>query len=209
MAPFAERWRQWREGADDLVGHSLLLRLVCVVAVLLLLLALLFGVLWSDEPEQLDVRAEAERAVAQVADAGAAALPAGYVTTTTLIRISETLLDKPGGFISNDILPPGLLQRRVQPRNRIRDRRCVVGKFCQLIAWHAEVAEQHIRKDFHERIGTGLCFAAVRRETPHIHLVQVSELEQQGCGHRPLVALEVVQVAWAYCQTQRHVGLRQ
>lgn len=30
----------------------------------------------------------------------------GYTTTTALIRVLETLLDKSGGYISNDILPP-------------------------------------------------------------------------------------------------------
>ena len=32
----------------------------------------------------------------------------GYVTTATAIRIAETLLDKPGGYLSNDITPPGV-----------------------------------------------------------------------------------------------------
>ncbi len=30
----------------------------------------------------------------------------GYTTTTALIMVTETLLDKPGGYLSNDILPP-------------------------------------------------------------------------------------------------------
>tara|TARA_R110002126_G_scaffold119373_1_gene260200 strand:+ start:2896 stop:3873 length:978 start_codon:yes stop_codon:yes gene_type:complete len=30
----------------------------------------------------------------------------GYTTTTALILVTETLLDKPGGYLSNDILPP-------------------------------------------------------------------------------------------------------
>lgn len=30
----------------------------------------------------------------------------GYSTVTALIRVSETLLDKPGGYLSNDIMPP-------------------------------------------------------------------------------------------------------
>ena len=107
MSAIAERWRQWLEGADDFVGHSLLPRVVGIVALLLLLLALLFGVLWSNEPEPFDVRAEAEHVFAANPN-GKAAMPAGYVTTTALIRVGETLLDKPGGFISNDILPPGL-----------------------------------------------------------------------------------------------------
>ncbi len=32
----------------------------------------------------------------------------GYSTTDTLIRVSETMLDKPGGYLSNDIMPPGV-----------------------------------------------------------------------------------------------------
>ena len=30
----------------------------------------------------------------------------GYTTTTALIKVTETLLDKPGGYLANDILPP-------------------------------------------------------------------------------------------------------
>ena len=32
----------------------------------------------------------------------------GFSTTDTLIRVSETLLDKPGGYLTNDRMPPGL-----------------------------------------------------------------------------------------------------
>lgn len=102
MSAFGERWRQWREGADDFVGRGLMPRVIAVAALLLLLLALLFGVLWSNEPDPFDVRTEAERAAA------GKPLPPGYVTATTLIRVSEILLDKSGGFVSNDILPPGV-----------------------------------------------------------------------------------------------------
>lgn len=30
----------------------------------------------------------------------------GFTTTTALIRVTETLLDKPGGYLANDVLPP-------------------------------------------------------------------------------------------------------
>jgi hypothetical protein len=33
----------------------------------------------------------------------------GIVTTSTVIELVSTLLDKPGGFLSNDITPPGIL----------------------------------------------------------------------------------------------------
>ena len=32
----------------------------------------------------------------------------GYVTTAAIIRIGNTLLDKPGGYLRNDIAPPGV-----------------------------------------------------------------------------------------------------
>jgi hypothetical protein len=32
----------------------------------------------------------------------------GYATTSTLLRVSRTLLDKPGGYLTNDVMPPGV-----------------------------------------------------------------------------------------------------
>jgi hypothetical protein len=32
----------------------------------------------------------------------------GYSTTDTLIRVAETMLDKPGGYLSNDVMPPSV-----------------------------------------------------------------------------------------------------
>ena len=32
----------------------------------------------------------------------------GYSTTDTLIRVAETLLDKPGGYLTNDVMPPSV-----------------------------------------------------------------------------------------------------
>ena len=33
----------------------------------------------------------------------------GYSTTDTLIRVAETLLDKPGGYLTNDVAPPSVV----------------------------------------------------------------------------------------------------
>ena len=32
----------------------------------------------------------------------------GYATTDTLIRVASTMLDKPGGYLSNDVMPPSV-----------------------------------------------------------------------------------------------------
>lgn len=55
---------------------------------------------YSDEPATFDVAA-----IANTAAAGTKPV-VGFNTTNTLIHITETLLYKPGGFVSNDILPP-------------------------------------------------------------------------------------------------------
>ncbi|NQZ12473.1 MAG: DUF2333 family protein, partial [Algicola sp.] len=37
----------------------------------------------------------------------------GYATTSMLIYTTETLLDKPGGFLSNDVMPPGVMMDNI------------------------------------------------------------------------------------------------
>ena len=67
-----------------------------IVSVLLLVL-LFFSWYWSREPATFWVNWEIDGKPA----------PAGYATTNALIQAARTLLDKPGGYLSNDIAPPG------------------------------------------------------------------------------------------------------
>ncbi len=69
-----------------------------------LLVVLVLGVYWSREPELFDVRQHAEKISAQ----DSRPVVTGVVTTATLIEVAKTLLEKPGGFIENDIMPPGI-----------------------------------------------------------------------------------------------------
>jgi len=62
------------------------------------------GVYWSFEPEQFDIRAEVTKAAA----AENVTPVVGYTTTTALIVVTETLLNKPGGYLANDALPPSV-----------------------------------------------------------------------------------------------------
>lgn len=75
------------------------------LGLLLAFLALvLLGWFWSNEPGELDVVAMAE----QHANDNNRDLVVGYTTTYTLIELTETLLEKPGGYLSNDVTPPSL-----------------------------------------------------------------------------------------------------
>jgi len=64
----------------------------------------LIGVFWSFEPDTFDIKAE----VTKAAQAEGVSPVVGYTTTTALIRVTETLLTKPGGYLTNDALPPSV-----------------------------------------------------------------------------------------------------
>lgn len=74
--------------------------LIALISTLLFLLVAT-GVYWSQTPEPFDVK--------QTAIEKAAKPVTGASTTAALIKVMETLLEKPGGFLSNDRLPPGVL----------------------------------------------------------------------------------------------------
>ncbi|QFU05926.1 hypothetical protein FIU82_13110 [Pseudoalteromonas sp. THAF3] len=71
----------------------------------LFLLFYLIAVYWSIEPDRFDV---VEKAKQQASERNER-LVTGYVTTSTLINVAQTLLDKPGGYLSNDMAPPSVL----------------------------------------------------------------------------------------------------
>jgi len=74
-----------------------------IVALAILVFAL--GWWWSLTPEPFGVEARAQ-AMAERHDQEQVV---GYVTTATLIETTRTLLDKPGGYLYNDVMPPGVM----------------------------------------------------------------------------------------------------
>lgn len=70
----------------------------------LFILILLVGIYWSAEPDPFDVRQNANQKLASIGQTNVV----GGTTTAALIRVSETLLEKPGGYLTNDVMPPGV-----------------------------------------------------------------------------------------------------
>ena len=64
----------------------------------ILLINVVLGIYWSRSPDIFWVN--------QSIDDNRTVI--GYSTTDTLIRVAETMLDKPGGYLSNDVMPPGV-----------------------------------------------------------------------------------------------------
>jgi len=67
-------------------------------------LIIVFGWLWSSEPGAFDVKDNAIQHAGITEDK----LVPGYRLGATLSRVASTMLDKPGGYISNDVFPPGV-----------------------------------------------------------------------------------------------------
>ncbi len=92
------------EGASSYFGGIWASRAIGGVLGVYLLGALVVGWYWSLEPELFPVQEQA-RAAAEQAQVQ---LVPGYTTVETLKTVTGALLDKSGGYLSNDIAPPGL-----------------------------------------------------------------------------------------------------
>ncbi|MBU2114626.1 MAG: DUF2333 family protein [Gammaproteobacteria bacterium] len=73
-----------------------------ISAVLLVLALLMYFAGWWVSREPAMLVDEIEHSHQRLGDKAIV----GYSTTTALIRVSETLLDKSGGYLANDIMPP-------------------------------------------------------------------------------------------------------
>ena len=71
-------------------------RAVLITAAAVLLLFTIIGIYWSRSPDIFWVNRtiDDDRIVV------------GYSTTDTLIRVADTMLEKPGGYLTNDVMPP-------------------------------------------------------------------------------------------------------
>ena len=79
---------------------------IFIVFYVLLILVLMFFL--DNEPDQFDVKNIAQKKAGRDVE-----LVTGYITTATLINVMETVLDKSGGYLSNDIMPPGVLMDNI------------------------------------------------------------------------------------------------
>jgi len=87
---------------------------ISLISLSALFILFLVGNYWSLEPNQIDIEENAKLQLNKVIKKFQPLskennqLVTGVTTTATLISVSELLLEKPGGFLRNDISPPGL-----------------------------------------------------------------------------------------------------
>ncbi|AMB87307.1 hypothetical protein AWM79_19215 [Pseudomonas agarici] len=85
-------------------GSLLLSRALATLLGLYLLVTILLGWYWSQEPALFPVQQNAQLAAEQEGRK----MVVGFTTVATLKTVVGTLLSKPGGYLSNDRFPPGL-----------------------------------------------------------------------------------------------------
>ncbi|MFZ6046210.1 DUF2333 family protein [Pseudomonas sp. CR3202] len=111
MLDWKKRMGDARERVDDSVddvrsylGGIWLSRALGSLLVIYLLACMVVGWYWSREPDLFPVQQNAQAA----ADRAGRQMVSGYTTVETLKGVAQTLLDKSGGYLSNDLAPPGL-----------------------------------------------------------------------------------------------------
>jgi|TARA_B110000116_G_scaffold198318_1_gene173100 hypothetical protein len=103
-ASFITQWRlKFQDYRADLVLDNGWLKIAAIILALYLLLVMAIGIYWSLVPQSFSVTANAALKLNSQQQS-----VTGAVTTATIIQVAESLLDKPGGLISNDISPPGI-----------------------------------------------------------------------------------------------------
>ena len=90
-ATWKEKGLRWSIGMATLI--------LCIVMLTL-------SIYWSRSPSMFNVAENARQQI--ISEEGERAVP-GSTTTAALITVATTMLDKPGGFLSNDVMPPSVM----------------------------------------------------------------------------------------------------
>lgn len=95
---------RWQDFRSDISEANRWFKIALVAVAIYLVVAVVLGVIWSFEPDGFNVH---EAALAEVGG-NESRLVTGATTTAALITVMDTMLSKPGGYLSNDVAPPGL-----------------------------------------------------------------------------------------------------
>ncbi len=84
---------------------------VGLLIVTLIIVWLVLGFLWSREPALFNVREQTQQIIDEINERSGKQYKTvvGATTTATVIKVSQTLLNKPGGYLSNDVTLPGVV----------------------------------------------------------------------------------------------------
>lgn len=105
---------EYEDTQSDIVYASPVRRALIVAVLIYFVCAIAVGIYWSFFPNAPSINTLVQRQLvllkvpSSYITLAQGDLPKGVATTSALITVSEILLDKPGGYIANDIAPPSL-----------------------------------------------------------------------------------------------------
>ena len=82
-----------------------------LLIITLLVVWTLLAFIWSQEPDLFDVHEQTDQMIQEFSEANGKQYKKviGATTTATLMNVADTLLHKPGGYLSNDVTLPGVI----------------------------------------------------------------------------------------------------
>ncbi len=104
-------------------------RKLAIIFFVLLIINYVIAVIWSSEPDRVDIKSY----MTEQAAANDEQIVTGYATTSALMLVAETLLNKTGGYLSNDKMPPSLFMDNMPSwelgaLNQVRDLSLIMRK---------------------------------------------------------------------------------
>jgi len=98
MDNLKDRWDRRTHDSEQSSGW------LSLPVILIILIIIALGIYWSDEPDAFDIIEVANEKAPETH----AKITTGSYTTSAVIMAMETLLNKRGGYLSNDVLPPSI-----------------------------------------------------------------------------------------------------
>lgn len=75
-----------------------------LISATLVVVLMILAFFWSREPGQFSV----QQAINEIRESDTTPVVIGQRTVATLVKTAHSLLEKPGGYLSNDVTPPGI-----------------------------------------------------------------------------------------------------
>lgn len=91
------------------MNTSLIVKSSAAIIVILALLFSAIAIYWDQEPQAFNVKQVAEQEAERIGNP----VVIGTTTTAALIHVLNTLLEKPGGYLSNDVTPPSVFMDNI------------------------------------------------------------------------------------------------
>ena len=92
------------DSISDADNKSGIARLILISIITLFIMGYSISIYWSIEPEPVNIETDMIR----YSDSNKSQPIVGYTLVNTLVSVVDILLDKPGGFLGNDVSPPSV-----------------------------------------------------------------------------------------------------